>query len=62
MGFFDNLRLKARHAKRVGAFARAKQQGMSAMKARRYVDELYPQTPEDVAYEREQAERVLRSS
>lgn len=61
MGFFDNFRLKARHAKRVGAFARAKQQGMSNTEARRYADELYPQTPEDVAYEREQAEKARRS-
>lgn len=61
MGFLDNLRLKARHAKRVGAFAKAKQLGMSETEARRYADELYPQTPEDVAYELEQAEKAGRS-
>lgn len=61
MGFFDNIRLKVRLAKRVGAFARARAQGMSDTAARRYADERYPQTAEDVAYELEQAEKARRN-
>jgi hypothetical protein len=49
--FFKEFRLKMRAAKRLGAFARAIEQGMSSEQARVYSDNLYPPTAEDLEYE-----------
>lgn len=49
--FFKELKLKMRAAKRVGAFTRAREQGMSPQQARAYSDNLYPPTAEDLEYE-----------
>lgn len=40
--------------KRVGAFSRAREQGMSVEEARAYADQQYPPTAEDIAYEERQ--------
>ena len=52
-GSIKKIRLKARQAKRVGAFMRAKERGMSDAEARAYSDALYPPAAEDIAYEEE---------
>ena len=54
MGLFKSLRLKVKLTKRLGAFARARQQGMTVEQARQYVDQMYPPTPEDLEYEEKQ--------
>ena len=51
MGFFGDLKLKIKMAKRVGAFSRARKQGLTVEEARAYSDQLYPPTAEDIAYE-----------
>ncbi len=51
MGFFGDFKLKMKMAKRVGAFSRARKQGMTVEEARAYADKLYPPTAEDIAYE-----------
>jgi hypothetical protein len=43
--------LKLRAARRLGAFNRARERGMSIEEARNYSDNLYPPTPDDIAYE-----------
>ena len=43
--------LKLRAARRLGAFTRARERGMSIEEARNYSDNLYPPTPDDIAYE-----------
>jgi len=48
---FRNLRLHYRAAKRIGAFGRATQQGMTAEQARAASDAVYPSTAEDLAFE-----------
>src|SRR5207247_6776686 len=48
---FRNLRLRYRAAKRIGAFGRATQQGMTAEQARAASDAVYPSTAEDLAFE-----------
>jgi hypothetical protein len=58
--FLTELRLKARQAKRVGAFVRAKKIGMSDADARAHSDGLYPPTAEDIAYEEERQKRIKR--
>jgi hypothetical protein len=45
------LKLKFRVFKRIGAFSRAREQGMSVEEARAYSDSLYPPTAEDIEYE-----------
>ena len=60
MGLFKNLRLKMKFAKRLGAYARARQQGMGDEQARQYVDQIYPPTPEDLKYEEEQRRKASR--
>jgi hypothetical protein len=49
--FFKDLRLRMRAAKRLGAYRRAFEQGMSGEQARAYLDYLYPPTAEDLEYE-----------
>lgn len=51
MGLFKKFKLKAKMMKRIGAFSRARQQGMSVEEARAYADQQYPPTAEDIAYE-----------
>jgi hypothetical protein len=51
VGLFGDAKLKLRMSKRVGAFVRARKQGMSAEEARAYSDNLYLPTEEDIAYE-----------
>lgn len=51
MGFINDVHLGMRAAKRLGAFKRALKQGMSSEQARNYSDQLYPPTPDDIAYE-----------
>ncbi|MBI5429677.1 MAG: hypothetical protein HY938_04370 [Nitrosomonadales bacterium] len=51
MGPLKELKLKFREAKRIGAFSRARKQGMSVEQARAYSDHLYPPTAEDIEYE-----------
>ena len=62
MGLLRNLKLKARFAKRLGAYARARQQGMGDEQARQYVDQTYLPTPDDLKYEREQRRKKNRPS
>ena len=59
MGFFRNIYLKMRLAKRVGAFARASKSGMTPDEARDYADRRYPPTAEDLAYEALSRERTV---
>ena len=54
MGFFRNLRLKLRLARRVSAFKRGVDNGLSVDEARQYADLQYPPTQEDLWYEEEQ--------
>lgn len=51
MGPLKELRLRIRAAKRIGAFSRACEQGMSVEQARAYSDQLYPPTAEDIEHE-----------
>jgi hypothetical protein len=51
VGLFKQATLSLRAAKRLGAFKRALRQGMSIDQARNYSDDLYPPTPDDIAYE-----------
>ena len=61
MGFFNDLKLKNRMAKRIGAFLRGRDRGMTADEAHAYANETYPPTPEDIEYEkRMRAEQARR--
>jgi hypothetical protein len=51
MNVFKKIWLKLRMSRRVGAFMRAREQGMSIEDARAYSDGLYPPTPDEAAYE-----------
>ena len=51
MGVLRDFWMRMRQAKRVGAFVRARKQGMSEAQARAYSDALYPPTPADIAFE-----------
>ena len=54
MDLLNRLKVKGRVAQRVGAFARAQDQGMSVEEARAYSNQLYPPTAEDIAYDERQ--------
>lgn len=61
MGFFNELRLRHRMAKRLGAFHRARKQGMTVEEAHAYAHQVYPPTAEDLEYEaRERAHETRR--
>lgn len=60
MGLFKNIRLKYRMMKRLGAFARAREQGMSIAEARAYADSIYPPTPEDIEYQERERQKKGR--
>jgi hypothetical protein len=51
MGFLMKLLLKMRFNKRLGAFVKARKQGMTTAEARAYANDLYPPTEEDLVYE-----------
>jgi hypothetical protein len=62
MGFFHDLKLKNRFATRLGAYIRAQEAGMTPEQARKYANELYPPTEEDLEYEnRLRSKEELRS-
>jgi hypothetical protein len=48
---FKEAKLSLRAARRLGAFKRARRQGMSIDQARNYSDIRHPPTPDDIAYE-----------
>ena len=50
MNVFTKIRLYSRAAKHLGAFARARQQGMSQAEAQAFADKTYPPTAEDAAF------------
>jgi len=52
MALFRDARLTLRASKRLGAFKRARGQGMSVADARTYSDRMYPPTAEDLAFEK----------
>jgi hypothetical protein len=52
VGIFSDVKHEMRAAKRLGAFKRAKGQGMTVEAARNYSDQIYPPTPGDLAYEK----------
>jgi hypothetical protein len=60
MGFFNDLRLKNRMAKRLGAFLRGRDQGMTAEEAHAYSRQVYPPTAEDLEYEARVREKEAR--
>jgi len=51
MALIRELKLIARGGRRLGAFKRARQKGMSVEDARAYSDQLCPPTADDIAYE-----------
>jgi hypothetical protein len=51
MNLFRETRLSLRAMQRLGAFKRARKQGMTIDQARNYSDGLHPPTPDDIAYE-----------
>jgi hypothetical protein len=51
MSVFRDLRRFLRMSKRVGAYRRACESGLSCEQARAYSDQLYPPTADDLAYE-----------
>jgi hypothetical protein len=61
MGLFKRLRLKARYTQRLGAYVRARQQGMTDEQARLQVDQVYPPTPDDLRYEEERRKASRRN-
>ena len=60
MGPLKKLKLKYRMTKRLGAFARAREQGMPVNEARAYAESLYPPGPDDIAYEESERARSAR--
>jgi hypothetical protein len=59
--FWKEWWLKARQARREGAFSRAKRKGMSNADARAYSDRLYPPTAENIAYEKKGRQGMKKS-
>ena len=66
LGVVVNLLKKAwlnlRIARRLGAFGRARKNGMSVEEARAYSDGLYPLTAEEAAYEEFLRQKEMRNS
>ena len=54
--------LNLRMARRLGAFKRARENGMSIEEARAYSDALYPPTAAEAAYEEFLRQKELRNS
>jgi hypothetical protein len=60
MNLFKKVWLFLRTSRRVGAFQRAREKGISIEQARAYSDRLYPPTPHEVAHEERLRREELR--
>jgi hypothetical protein len=62
MNFLKRAWLNLRMARRLGAYKRARENGMSIAEARAYSDRLYPPTPDEAAYEESLRKKTFENS